>query len=99
MPFYRGWSLLNEVLLVSLSFSFFTLSFWTNVQKKPGLVTLPAPRMGKSPPPRAGVLNEEAEDDAVNPVALPWTLEDPEVVTVPRPLAEPDLDSPGRFSD
>ena len=55
--------------------------------------------MGKSPPPRAGALNEEAEDDPVNPVALPWTLEDPEVVTVPRPLAEPDLDSPGRFSD
>jgi len=56
--------------------------------------------MGKSPPPRAGALNEEAEDDPVNPVALPWTLEDPEVVvTVPRPLAEPDLDSLGRFSD
>ena len=55
--------------------------------------------MGKSPPPRAGALNEEAEDDPVNPVALPWALEDPEVVTVPRPLAEPDLDSPGRFSD
>ena len=66
-------------------------------KKKPGLVTLPAPRMGKSPPPRAGALNEEVEDDPVNPVALPWTLEDPEVV--PRPLAEPDLDSPGRFSD
>ena len=57
--------------------------------------------MGKSPPPRAGALNEEVEDDPIIPVALPWTPEDPEVVTVPRPLAEPDLDedSPGRFSD
>ena len=85
--------------MLDLVLVFFHLEFLSECPKEPRLVTLPAPRMGKSPPPRAGVLNEEAEDDPVNPVALPWALEDPEVVTVPRPLAEPDLDSPGRFSD